>query len=284
MLTESQRAARMAGLGSSDIAAVAGEHPYKNAHAVWLEKRGLVDPQPETDATWLGHQMEPIIAARYAQEMGVRIVPGPGTVAHPEHPWALATTDYEHADGARVVECKWVGMRPMAHWSMDADGAPIYVNLQMQHQMFVRGINRADCAVIFGATAEFRIYEFTRDNGIIDAIFRIGQRFWQRVLDGEPPPIDETEEARQTLLALYPTSYAPLKPAPPEADRWFQEHEAADADAEAALARKKLAANKLREAIGDAVGIEGPFGKATWKADKRGVRTLRTYPRKERAA
>lgn len=284
MLTEEQQRIRSAGLGSSDISAVAGEHPYKNAHAVWLEKRGLVEPQEPTDATWLGDQMEPIIAARYAQEMGVRIVPGPGTVAHPEHPWALATTDYEHADGSRIVECKWVGQRPMAHWSMDADGAPPYVACQMSWQMFVRGINRADCAVIFGATAEFRIYEFTRDNGIIDAMFRIGQRFWQRVLDGEPPPIDETEEARQTLLALYPTSYAPLKPAPPEAEHWFQEHEAADAEIERWTDRKKLAANKLREAIGDAVGIEGPWGKATWKSSKAGVRTLRTYPRKERAA
>jgi putative phage-type endonuclease len=284
MLTEAQRAARMRGLGSSDISAVAGEHPYKNAHSVWLEKRGLVEPQEPTDATWLGDQMEPIIARRYAQEMGVRIVPGPGTVAHPEHPWALATTDYEHADGARVVECKWVGMRPMAHWSMDADGAPPYVVCQMAWQMFVRGIDRSDCAVIFGATAEFRIYEFTRDNGIIDAMFRIGQRFWQRVLDGEPPPIDETEEARQTLLALYPTSYAPLKPAPPEAERWFQEHEAADEEVGRWTGRKKLAANKLREVIGDAVGIEGPFGRATWKSDKNGVRTLRTYPSKERAA
>lgn len=281
MLSEEQRIRRAAGLGSSDVSAVAGENPFKNAHGVWLEKRGLVEPSPETDATWLGSQMEPVIARRYALEMGVELVPGPGTVAHPNHPWALATTDYEHADRSRVVECKWVGMRPMAHWTMDKDGAPLYVVCQMQWQMFVRGIERADAAVIFGATAEFRIYEFYRDEGIIDALLKIGRRFWELVQRGDPPQVDSSDEARRTLAALYPSSRAPLKEAPPDAAHWFDRHQAASLQLEKWSEEERLAANKLRQLIGEAEGIEGPWGRATWKSNKNGVRTLRVHRRKD---
>lgn len=284
MLTEEQHLRRAAGLGSSDVSAVAGENPFKNAHSVWLEKRGLVERQTPTDATWLGDQMEPIIARRYAQEMGVQIVPGPGTVAHPEYPWALATTDYEHADGSRVVECKWVGMRPMMHWTMDADGAPIYVNLQQQWQMFVRGIARADTAVIFGATAEFRVYEFRRDDAIICALRKICERFWGMVQRGEPPPVDETEHARQVLLKLYPRNRAPLKEAPADAERWANSYLEADAEVDRWQAQKDLAGNHLRNIIGESEGVEGAWGIATWKTSRAGRRQLRVVPREKRVA
>lgn len=284
MLTEAQLEKRRSGIGSSEIAAVVGESPWNNAHGIWLEKRGLADPKPMTDAMWLGTEMEPIIAKRYSQEMAAEVVPGPGTIAHPDYPWIMATTDYERADGSRIIECKWVGARTMHHWTMDADGAPVYVNLQKQQQMFVRGIDRADAAVIFGATAEFRVYEFRRDDAIIEALLKIATRFWGMVQRGEPPPVDETEQARQVLLKLYPRNRAPLKQAPPEAAQWFERHQAAGAEIDRWTAEEKLAANHLRKIIGDADGIEGEFGCATWRSDKHGKRVLRTYPRKESAA
>jgi putative phage-type endonuclease len=280
MLTDEDIRKRATGIGSSEIAAIAGEHPYNNAHRVWLSKRGLVEPNPPSDATWLGHEMEPIIAKRYAAEMGVTLRPGPGTVSHPDHPWALATTDYEWSCGSRIVECKWVGARPMAHWTMEADGAPAYVNLQQQWQMFVRGIDRADTVVIFGATAEFRIYEFRRDDAIIDALLKIGARFWSWVENGTPPPVDETDDARKVMAALYPTHRKPLKAAPAGAEEWLWKYVRADDAEEEASKAKLLAGNHLREMIGEAEGIEGPWGTVTWRADKHGKRTLRVYPRK----
>ncbi len=290
MLTDEQIAMRRSGLGSSEVAAVVGEHPYNNTHRVWLLKRGLIDDTTPNDAMWLGNEMEPIIAKRYAQETGVSIVRGPGTVQHPEHPWAMATTDYEWADASRIVECKWVGGRTMAHWTMDADGAPPYVMLQQAWQMFVRSaqraaadlppIERADTAVIFGATAEFRIYEFAHDHAVTAALFAICQRFWGWVQSGEAPPVDGSEDARRVLTELYQRNRAPLKPAPAEAEQWFWEYIRAGEAADAAEAARELAGNHLRKLIGDAEGIEGHFGKVTWKANKIGVRALKPYPRK----
>lgn len=285
MLSSEQVELRAHGLGSSDMSAVASENPYWDVHRVWLVKRGLLDTSEPTDATWLGHEMEPIVAKRYTIETGVELVDGPGTVAHPEHPWALATTDREYTDRSRIVECKWVGQRVAWHWTLEADGAPPYVLIQGQWQMFVRNIPRLDVAVIFGGTADFRIYELQRDEAMIGALLKIGERFWfDRVLAGTPPPVDETRSARHVLEALFPRHLAPLKPAPVEAEKWFELRQQAEARREEAQEEFDLASNKLRECIGDAAGIVGDWGRATWKADKRGVKSLRVYPRKELAA
>ncbi len=271
---------RTRGIGSSEIAALCGESPWRNAHDVWLEKLGLAEPFEGNDATWLGNELEPIIAKRYAQETGAEITHGPGTKLHPENPWALASTDYEWADRSRVVECKLVGIRAMHHWTMDADGAPTYVQLQAQWQCYVREIERADVAVIFGGTAEFRIYEFTRDNELISALVTIAKRFWEtNILERVAPPIDGSESARATLSALYPSNRRPLLPAPPEAEQWFLRRAKAVEEGKAAEAEKDLATNKLIEMIGDADGIEGNFGVVTFKKTKAGRRAIRVWAR-----
>lgn len=281
MLTAEQHETRRGGLGSSDISAIVGENPFKTPHDVWLDKRGLVEPSEETDATWLGHEMEPIIGKRYTRETGIELTAGPGTVKHAELPWALCTTDWESVIGDRIVECKWVGGRVDHHWTLEADGAPEYVQCQAQWQMGVRGMERADVAVIFGRTAEFRFYKFERDEKMIESLFAIGRRFWERhVLTGEPLPVDHTDSARKMLLAYYGKNKKLLRPATRQAEELFERCQAA-ADARAEAERlENLAKNQLCELIGDAEGFKGDFGSVTWKADKRGRRSLRFYPRK----
>jgi putative phage-type endonuclease len=281
MLSARDHELRSRGLGSSDVSAVVGENPYKTAHDVYLEKRGLVERSEGSAATWLGHELEPIIAKRYALETGVALRPGPGTMRHHEHEWVLASTDYEYIDGARIVECKYVGGSVMSHWTRDVDGIPPYVHMQAQWQMFARSIPRCDVIVLFGATAEFRIYELEVDEGIMAPLLTIARRFWfDHVLTAEPPPVDHTENAKRMLRTLYPISRKPLKPAPIECNEWFNRRLAAEPELERWQREYDLANNKLREAIGDAEGITGDFGIVTNKADKRGRRSLRVYPRR----
>lgn len=285
MLSEEQYVIRSRGIGSSDVSAIVGENPYKNAHDVWLEKLGLRERQPETGATWLGHQMEPITALRYEMATGARLTMGPGSVTHPEQTWAIATTDREYEDGSRIVECKHVGSRVQWHWQMVEDGAPPYVVVQANWQMFVRGIDRCDIAVIFGGTAEFRIYELRRNDRLIDALVTVAGDFWRdRVLARRSPDVDGSESCREVLRRLYPTNRKPLEPAPPEAEAWFWKRTQASEQIKNATAERDLANNKLIEIIGDGDGIIGDFGVATFKADKNGRRSLRCVERKERAA
>lgn len=285
MLTPEQIEQRRHGIGSSDVSAVVGQNPYRNAHDVWLEKRGLRDESEETDASWLGSQLEAVIALRYELETGTKLMMGPGTVAHAEHPWALATTDRERTDGARIVEAKWVGQRVAWHWTLDADGAPPYVHTQAQWQMWIRGIDNCDIAVIFGGTAEFRIYEFARNDRIISALAKLAGAFWHdHVLTGAPPPIDGSASAREVLRALFPRNWRPLATAPVEAAAWVARRAEAKRLVEQAEAEVDLASNKLIELIADADGIVGDFGVVTFRADKNGNRRLRVAEKQEKAA
>jgi putative phage-type endonuclease len=285
-LSEADIALRLEGIGSSDISAIAGVNPYRGPHDVWLRKMGIADDDVNEDSTWLGHELEPVCGRRYEREMGAALKPGPGTQRDAVRPWMVATTDYERADGSRICECKYVGQRVAWSWSLDqADGAPYYVLTQAQWQMHVRGIHRCDVAVIFGGTAEFRIYELEYNETLAKRLIDIADTFYRaHILTRAPPPIDGTEGATKTLLALYPKNRLDMRPAPEGAEQWVAKREAADAELERWGTEHLLASNKLREAIGEADGIVGQWGRVTWKANKNGVRSLRIHKAKENAA
>jgi putative phage-type endonuclease len=276
----------MHGLGSSDISAIVGENPFKTRHRVWLDKIGLIDDDEETEQAWLGHVMEPILGAWYAEQMGVAVVRGPGTMVHPDHPWMLATTDFEHADGSAVVEAKSVGWRVEHHWNEnEEEGVPHYVMTQVQHQLAVRGIGAAAVPVLFTSDARKRIFRVRRDQRIIDALIVIGERFWRdHVLARTPPPVDGSDDAREILTRLYPRHMTPLAPAP------VGSFDAACAYIDAREAEKKaradasLAGNRLRKFIGDAEGIEGTDWRATWRSNKNDQRSLRVTIKNREAA
>ncbi|HRR40229.1 MAG TPA: YqaJ viral recombinase family protein [Syntrophales bacterium] len=58
-ITETQREARRKHLGSSDVAAILGVDPFKNAYDVWLEKTGKVDSSDiSSEAAEIGNALE----------------------------------------------------------------------------------------------------------------------------------------------------------------------------------------------------------------------------------
>lgn len=285
-LTEAQLEVRKTGLGSSDISAVCGENPFKSRHGVWLDKMGLAEPVEETDAIWLGRELEPVLAKRYERETGIRVVPGPGTQRHREHDWLLATTDYEHADGSALCEMKVVGWRCEHHWDDSRDdGIPDYVRLQVTEQMAVRGIHRFAVPVLFTSDARFRIFVADFDPRLFAGIVEVTRRFWfDHVLPGVPPPVDGSDDARTMLATLYPRPTRALIPAPPGSYDAAIAYEDARRAKKVAEADLSLAGNRLREKIGDAEGIEAEWGKVLWAANAKGVRSLRVTLKERDAA
>lgn len=279
MLTEAQHIIRARGVGSSEIAAIAGVNPWKTAHDVYLEKRGLVERQPTTLRQRIGQIAEHLIADLYVEETGANIeskaqADARGTLTHPAHPWIVATPDRLVLDAPRVVEIKWVGWRLAGAWGADEDGIPDYVRTQAEWLMATTGCDECDVPAILGGE-EFRIYRVRRNVALFERLRAIGERFWfEHVLPGAPPPVDGSENATAMLRALYRRGDGEWLKAPPEAREWVDRKLAADKAAESAETDARLAANKLREMVGDAEGMLGDGFKVSWKANKRGVRTL----------
>jgi putative phage-type endonuclease len=273
VLTEAQLLARKGGIGSSDIAAILGEDPFKGPIAVWLSKVESIPDEPSDQAAW-GHEVEDLIARRWAAKRGdvVSMVKG-DTVSHRDHPWCMATPDriVTLADGGSVLaEAKNVGHRMLGRWRVasDVEGdiyrAPSYVVLQGQWQMLVTGHRRCYVVALLGGR-DFHEEAVDADPELQEAMFRAALAFWNDYVErGVMPPPDGTKVARRLLSQLYPEASSAIVQGTPEHARIAREYaDARRAETEAKKAKEK-AGDLLRGCIADAERVVGSWGYASW--------------------
>jgi putative phage-type endonuclease len=265
---------RRSGIGGSDIAAIVGQHPYKNVHDVWAEKVGLTTPTDEfpSEAAYWGAQIEDILAAEYARRENVRLLHVPaadGIVRSAEHFWMMGSPD-RLVDGDPLVGCelKMAGLRQIARWGPDGtDAMPDEYLIQCQWYAKLTDASRWDLAVLLGQ--QFRIYRIYPHPELQAAMFEIGRKFWfDHVVPKVPPPIDHSEGAKRLLAKIYPWNTEQLRGATDEeiALASMLRHVTRDIDERDQLFRATR--NKLCDRIGLADGIEGPGFKLTWKRTK----------------
>lgn len=276
MLTPEQRERRRHGLGSSDMPRVVGVSPHGGPIDVYLDKLGLSEHE-ETIETWCGNELEEAIAHLYEERADTGLTQGQ-TLVHPRHAWALATPDRWRDDAGGLVEIKLVGAGMLHLWRPGVQladgywtGLPAHVEVQVQWQLEVCDVERADVAALLGGT-DFRIYPVERDRELGADLLALGEDFWiNHVLAREPPPMSG-EDARRLAQLRYPMSMGDLLDATPEAeglrDRILRvkRHQKRVEDLRAHLEARAM------ELVGNADGIRGCFswkraGKAeTWKA------------------
>ncbi len=306
-LSAEQLAMRRTGIGASEIAAVCGVSPFASPIDVWRRKVGLADEEEANQAMIAGIMLEPAICDWYAQEMGgVKLLSCP-TMRHPEHEWAIATPDRVYADDARyLVQCKNVGLRMADHWGEDPQAIPEDYRLQIEWEMLVAGADRCDVVVLIGGQT-LRIYPITRDRELGESLLRIAGAFWRNhVIANVEPPVDGSESTRRWLEKKHPRIATEIKHEPLAEDPARAYAEAVQEE-KRAHAKKMLAGNALRQMIGDADGVTGAWGKATWRPNEKAApawkqiaehlgatqeiidmytpqppRVLRVYPKKEK--
>lgn len=259
MLKPEQIERRRHGLGSSDMPRVVGVSPHGGPIDVYLDKLGL-NERKESDEQDLGNEFEEAIAQRYARRTGIELYPGPGTMPHRDHAWALATPD--RTRGRALVEIKLVGAGMLHLWR---DGLAAHVEVQVQWQMEVCDVERADVAALLGGT-DFRIFPVERDRELGADLLALGEDFWtHHVLAREPPPMSG-EDARRLAQLRYPISMGDMLEATPDAedlrDRILRvkRHQKRVEDLRAHLEARAM------ELVGNADGIKNCF---TWKRDGR---------------
>lgn len=303
-LTPADHAIRRTGIGSSDIAKIAGIARWGSKYDVYLDKRGLLEPRPETLQTRIGHVVEDLIAELYAEETGATLE----TCATQRHPdpalhWVVATRDRRVAGSQRIVEIKWVNHRVAhqfmpamasparcvicnrdegAHWGRDAeDAVPDDVRAQCEWLMLVTGEEECHVAALL-AGEDFRIYRVHRLPGLSDRLLEIGRAFWfDHVVAGVAPPIDGSDDSISMVNALHPRHTRPIMLAPPESFRWIKRWLRSRRIASIAERHETEAEAYLRAIIGDAEGMlceEGKFTCRLAKGNKR--RTFRFWERK----
>lgn len=282
-------AERRTGLGSSDAPIIAGVSSWKSPFQLWGEKVGL--PTEELDGEWLewGIRLEPVIAEKYAEETGRRLVdPEPFTVLrHPERPWCLATIDRYVADAGQPLGV--LELKTAASWKADewADEPPVAYQVQLQHQLAVTGASWGSLAVLIGGQ-RFRWCDLPRNDRFIAILLEREAAFWRRVETGDPPPVDGREGTRELLQALYPESTpGQVVALPGAALAWDQQRLEAHAQVQHWTERKTEAENLLKQAIGPAErgiapnGVTYVWATTTRKAYSVAATTVRTLRRQK---
>jgi putative phage-type endonuclease len=244
-------------IGSSDLAVLTGNSPYRSSLLdLFAYKTRLLEaepPDPETQELFdLGHALEEVIAQRYrVHPKGRPVRRHRHLIIHPEIPWAAASLDRVSAVAGerRIVEVKWV---PYRRWDGPED-VPAHVQDQVQWQMFVTGWDVADVAVLLGAHVE--VHEVRRDEGYIGDLYAIASWFHGLIDRGELPPVDGSDLTARTLRRLTPRDDGTmLDPVPLELHALVSAWRAAETERDAALDALGKAKNAVRLLLGEHAG------------------------------
>jgi len=202
-LTDEERAARRDGLGASDAAGIFG-FGYRTPFGVWADK---VWGAEVTVTPWMqrGHDLEPIIAAKYAAAADAgHFVPGMRT-DHPEVEWLYATLDYRDINDGHPIETKAVDRFAAPDWgpSLDPDGVPDHYELQLRQQVEVTGSDYGIVAALFVETWELRWYRIEADPNVTALLLDGSEAFWlNHVVARVPPPITNPDKDWEALKSI----------------------------------------------------------------------------------
>lgn len=268
-------AARGKGIGGSDVAALFGLSPYKSPMELYAEKIGAMPEKPKTWAMTRGNALEEPLAQWYAEQTGNKVQRRNKLFQHPEYPFLLANIDRWVVGHRKGLECKTASPFSFEKWK-DGD-APLDYVLQCQHYMAVLGFEEWDLVYcIDGHDPEW--ITIKRDEETIRQIIDKASDFWNiNIRQRIPPSVDSTESCRNALKYLYarpvPESVTELDAA---STVWAGEYQKASEDIKSAMERKEYAANMMKSALGDnEIGMYRGERIVTWKASKKGSRTIR---------
>lgn len=248
-------AARQAGIGASEIAAVLGISPWDSPFSLFWRKRTGVGDDIDTDDMEWGRRLEAAVAGKFAdQHHDLTVASGGGLWAHPDRPWQLATPDRllytgVNTDGQpdALLECKTAGSYD--EWGDDgSDVIPVHYRAQVIQQMDVLGCRRAYMPCLFNGRV-YREYVIEYDPADAAVIAAAGEAFMTRLTADDAPPVDWSGATTRALKRLHPSVTDEVVEVSADlAAEW------ATAKAAEKAAKQRVAAieNALRAAIGTA--------------------------------
>lgn len=198
---------RRKSLGSSDAAAVLGISPFATPLSVYQSKIAdaeIVEPPVETEAQRWGNRLEGPIADEFAERNQPLVVEKPLL-----HSLYRAPDDILHASPDRmlyppgapaaqgILEIKATRYK-IDDW--DA-GVPLYVQVQVQHQLLVMALGMAYVAVLIQGQ-EYRQFEVAADLPFQEALEAKLREFWWAVENRQAPaPSDHRDY--DTVKAMF---------------------------------------------------------------------------------
>lgn len=281
-LTKTDKAKRALGIGASEIGVLAGLSRWSTPIRIFEAKVAGLETEGSL-AMELGLELEEPIARIHAKRTGLHLARA-ATMRHEVHTCALASLDrvaFDHpvdkrrrldsqaelADAVKNVEIKSTTWRMRHEWGEPGtDQVPDYFLAQAVWQMGVSGLRLTDVVVLFDKDA-LETYPVPFNENLWLGLLEIAERFWRdHVMTGKPPPVDASDGYKEYLERAFPKVTGVINHVEPgtELEQLAHRHLALKEFGKRLEQHEKLVSNRLREAIGPALGIAGSFGTIKW--------------------
>jgi putative phage-type endonuclease len=268
-------AARMDGIGGSEIAAILSLSKWESHFSLWHRKQGRIPDRPENPDTEWGTRLEPVILQKFRDvHPELAVDTRPGTWRNTDRPWQIANPDalaigwdveVGH-DAEVVVEAKNVNDRVAFEWD---DGPPPYYLIQVRWYLDVFSLDRAIIAALFGGS-DYQEFEVTPDPDDTHLLRQAGADFMRSLREGRRPDIDSHAET-YTALRYLPDGLIDDKVEIPQ--ELANQYEEALAMVEKWQDAKRLAASLMLDAIGNHRGAKVGARTIATRALRKGTNT-----------
>lgn len=262
---------RRNGITATDLPQIVGATPYGSALDVFADKTGrpLSDDELTEAGEW-GVLLEDTVARKWAEDRGLK-VRRVGLIAHQDHPWRRASLDRLVSgctEGRCAVEVKTRNAFVADQW---IDAVPDSVNVQVQWQLHVSGLDHIHVAALVGGQ---RLIEHRVDpnTDLIAYLTTSADSVWKAVLAGIPPVVDPALMTVDLLNRVYPEREGLIDLSDTHASVWVERYRQAHAEETAAKKAKEAAKVELLALLGDAeeAVIDGATA-FTYRAGKESV-------------
>jgi putative phage-type endonuclease len=274
MLNTAQKTELSKGIGASESAIVLGISPYCTPFELWLEKTGRREHEDisQKPHVMMGNLLEPVIAKRYSQITGKKLVRVNAALHHKKYPHILCHLDRKVVGQRKLVEIKTA--HPFSNeWGDDgSDHVPLQYVAQVQHQFACSGYEEGDL-IVYRGTTDQRIYPIERNERVIDNMIEKLNHFWfHHVLDDIAPEVT----TRRDVLLQNPTNDGNFIVADNDVYQILAKIAAIKPQAKLLDEELEQAQFELIKLIGSNDGIkEADKVIVTFKADKNGKKSLR---------
>jgi putative phage-type endonuclease len=185
MISSKQKQERKRYLGSSDMAAIMGFDPFRNAYDVWLDKTGKLEPIEENKVMKRGRYLEPAIL-NFAEDTL-------GTLEKDSTELEFIKPQYyllSHPDAMfhNPIEAKSQGNYSKEVWGDEnTDQVPDRVIIQCHVHLICTDMKL--CYIpVYLPYREFQMFHVDFDYEIAQSIIKAAQHFWlDHVLKDIPP-------------------------------------------------------------------------------------------------
>jgi len=263
------QAIRRLGIGGSEVAALVGCDPERDAMSLWIEKKGGMPERPPSDRMLVGQKLERGVIELYAHVTGYEVEYVNQTFQHRAWPFVIYSPDALCRNMRRGVDAKVVSRDQRAKWGEPPYGVPLDKQTQGQWYCMAMDYDAWDFAVYMGDGMP-RVYVVERDDEVCRILLARAEEFYQRYLIGdEEPPMGGSALAAAWLQYKYPEHKRPdMREATPAEAALLTDYAYVRAEQKDLQRTRDRMENLITRAIEDREGLYWPDGSFTWRRTK----------------